>query len=268
MNEITVFFRDDDLGPLGTPLRSVAELLIESGVPCSYQVVPLQLSDESAAWVRSVKRERGDLVAFHQHGLRHQQQVGGRQRWSEFDAGRPFEEQRADIAEGRRRLEDRLGDALDRDVFTPPCHKYDDATLRALQELGFRTLSSRVRIDPAAQLYYAAGRRLGRVSFLGGRVSYHGARAPGTGLAEVSVSVDVDEEVDWRGRRIVKDADRLWRELEACASRLAWVGVMLHHEKYAEPGRLATLRAFVERLKADPRVRFATLPELAAACPA
>jgi hypothetical protein len=268
MAEITVFFRDDDVGRVDAPLRSVAALLAEAGAPCSYQVVPLLLDDASAAWVREWKREHGARVAFHQHGLRHQQEVGGQRRWSEFDAGRPFAEQRADIAEGRRRLEDLLGEALDPDVFTPPCHKYDAATLRALAELGFRTLSSRVRVDPAARLYYAAGRRLGRVAWLGGRVSYHGARTPHTGLAEVSVAVDVDEDVDWRGRKIVKDADRLWREFETAARREPWVGVMLHHEKYDEPGRIAVLRSFVARLAADPRVRFASLPELAAACAA
>jgi len=264
MNEITVFFRDDDLGADGPALRAVAELLIAERVPCSYQVVPLQLDDAAAAFAREARRHHGELVAFHQHGLRHEQEVRGRRRWSEFAAGRPFPDQHADIAEGRRRLEDRLAEALDPDVFTPPCHKYDDTTVRALVELGFTALSAGVRVDPAARLYYEAGHRLGRVSFLGRRVSYHGARVPG-GLAEVSVCVDVDEAMDWRGRKIVKDADRLWREFEAGARRLPWVGVMLHHERYVAPERLETLRRFVGRLKADPRVRFETLPALVAA---
>jgi len=264
MNEITVFFRDDDLGADGPALRAVAELLVAERIPCSYQVIPLQLDDAAAAWAREARREHGELIAFHQHGLRHQQEVGGRRRWSEFAAERPFPDQRADIAEGRRRLEDRLGDALDPDVFTPPCHKYDDTTLRALVELGFAALSAGVRVDPAARLYYALGRRLGRVSLLGGRVSYHGMGLPG-GLTEISVCVDVDEAMDRRGRKIVKDADRLWREFEAGARRLPSVGVMLHHERYVEPERLETLRRFVRRLKADPRVRFETLPALVAA---
>jgi len=267
-DEIAVFFRDDDVGPLSEPLRAVMALLLEESVACSYQVVPMRLTAESASHARRLKQAHGPLVYFHQHGLRHRQEVRGRTRWSEFAAGRPYQQQRADIREGRRRLEDGLAEALDPHVFTPPCHQYDTTTLRVLEETGFRTLSAGVRVGPAARAYYGLGRWLGRVSLLGGHVSYHGASPPGTRLTEISVCIDVDEAVDRLGRKLVKDADRLWLEFEACAARLASVGVMLHHERYAEDGRLETLRRFVRRLKRDPRVRMVALPDLAAAPPA
>lgn len=259
----TVFFRDDDVRSLD-PLCRVASLLLEADVPCSYQVIPAHLDDETARRLRELKAAHPARVFLNQHGLHHEQRVDGERRWSEFDAGRPPAEQRAAIAEGRKRLEDRLGEAFDGDVFTPPAHKYDAATLEALVELGFRVLSAGTRVDLPSRLYYGLGRRLGRVRWLGGRVSYHAGPTPVPGLTEVSVCIDVDEDTDRAGRRLEKDAAALWREFETARRVLPCVGVMLHHERYGEPGRLAALDAFVKRLGETPDVRFATLPECAA----
>ena len=148
-------------------------------------------------------------------------------------------------------------------MFTPPSDKYDDDTLRILRELGFTTLSAGVKADPLSRLYYRVGRVLHRVSLLGGRVSYHLARTPGTELAEVSVAIDVDEASDGRGKKIEKNLDTLWAEFEACARVLPVIGVMLHHARYEDLPRLETLGAFVARLRDDPRVRFAALPAIA-----
>jgi predicted deacetylase len=267
MNEITVFFRDDDVGVLGDPLRSVMELLLEEGIPCNYQVVPLQLDDAACDYARAMQGAHPDLVFFNQHGLRHEQEIRGEHRWSEFDGARPYEEQHRDIARGRRLLEERLGASFDGRIFTPPCHKYDEATLRALGELGFEILSAGVKLDPASQLYYRMGSALGKVSLLGKRVSYHTALVPRlteTGrLAEVSVCIDVDEDVDTRGEKIEKSADALWREFETCSGRSSVVGVMLHHGRYTGPEKVDTLRSFVRRLKEHPRVRFRNIQDIA-----
>ncbi|HEB90439.1 MAG TPA: hypothetical protein ENI85_12780 [Deltaproteobacteria bacterium] len=205
------------------------------------------------------------LVFLDQHGLRHEQQLGGERVWSEFAGNRPYEAQLKDIREGRQRLLDRLGEHLDRRIFTPPCHKYDRATLRAIETLGFEILSAGVKLDRLSQAYYALGRSLGRISFLGKRVSYHTRVIPGLRLAEISVCIDVDEEKDATGRRIEKDAGRLWREFRFCRQRTDVVGIMLHHERYGDRiERLETLRAFVRRLQSDPDVHFSTIPDLAA----
>lgn len=258
-----VFFRDDDVGELAQPLRDVVTLLIEAGVPCSYQVVPKFLDAAGAAYMTDAQREHPTQVILNQHGLRHEQILGGEQRWSEFDGRRAYEEQRHDIEQGREILGDMLGDAFDTSTFTPPCHKYDDTTIEVLADLGFSILSAGVKIDRMSALYYAVGRAMGRVSLLGKRVSYHGRRTPGSRLAEVSVCIDVDEDVDRLGNKIEKSTDALWQEFEACRARLPVVGVMLHHAKCAGQ-RVDTLREFVSRLKADPGVSFRTINELAA----
>ena len=259
----TVFFRDDDVGRMTPALRDVMGLLVEEEVPCSYQVVPAFLDREAADALRAIKLRHPELVHLNQHGHRHEQVLGGERVYSEFAGGRPLAEQQAEIAAGRRQLEDLLGPAFDPTLFTPPCHKYDDATIRALEATGFRWLSAGVKVDPFSQFYYGVGNRLGRVSFLGKRVSYHGGRIAASELLELSVSIDVDEEKDTAGHKIEKDDARLWSEFERCRRRLPIVGVMLHHACCDRPEKLAWLRAFVRRLKADPGVEIASIPAIA-----
>jgi hypothetical protein len=257
-----VFFRDDDVGELSQPMRDVFELLIEEEVPCNFQVVPKFLDGAGAHYIVNAQRQHPGLVMLNQHGFRHEQMINGEQVWSEFDGHRAYAEQRKDIEEGHEILRSALGNAFDDSIFTPPCHKYDEATVEVLGELGFATLSAGVKVDPISSLYYMAGRMLGRVSLLGKRVSYHGSRTPGARLSEVSVCIDVDEAVDAVGNKVEKSVDDLWAEFERCRARLSVVGVMLHHGK-CEGQRVDTLRAFIKRLKADAAVEFRTINELA-----
>lgn len=259
----TVFFRDDDVGRLSAGLRAVLQLLVAEGIPCNYRVVPSFLDEEAAGYLRELQSRHPDRIVLNQHGHRHEQQLAGRLVYSEFAGNRPYADQYRDIAEGRARLQTLLGASFDASIFTPPCHKYDEQTLRALHALGFSVLSAGVKLDLAARSFYAIGRALGRIVWLGQRVSYHGGRSLAPPLADVSVCIDVDEDKDAAGARIEKDSARLVAEFERARRRTPWVGVMLHHELYTAPARVETLRAFIRHLKADPGVAFATIGAIA-----
>jgi hypothetical protein len=254
-----VFFRDDDVGELTPALRCVVELLASAGVPCNYEVVPANLSPAAAKYLGEARAAHPGLISLNQHGNVHEQTLNGEHVWSEFAGGRPYEEQRAAIREGRDRLRDALGGDFCARVFTPPCHKYDETTLRALADLGFDVLSAGFQPDRLAQWYYAAGRRLGRVSWLGRRVSYHAARLPRLPMVEVSCAIDVDEDQDASGRRIEKSEADLAAELARARRVHPIVGVMLHHATYEDRRQAGRARGVRARLRADPEVRFATI---------
>ncbi|MAG30563.1 MAG: hypothetical protein CL908_06670 [Deltaproteobacteria bacterium] len=264
MRETLVFFRDDDVGEMSDPLRAVLDTLLEAAIPCHYQVVPDYLDRDSAGRLRQIQVAHPELVFLNQHGLHHAQVLDGQQRSSEFGGGRPFADQLRDIRQGRDMLSQALGESFSSDVFTPPCHKYDAATLRALGDVGFETISAGVRADWPSRAYYALGRAFRQVSMLGKRVSYHLRRTPDRRLCEVSVAIDVHEDQNAFGTQIDKTAEVLWREFEFLRTRLPAVGVMLHHQACNTLEKQQTLREFVRQLRDDPDVRFTTICELAA----
>ena len=263
MGKTTVFFRDDDVGRSSDRMRRVMDLLLEKAIPCHYQVVPMFLDDESAVELRSLQESERQLIFFNQHGLRHEQELDGHHCHSEFDGERSYADQFHDIERGKEILGQKLGASFSPSIFTPPCHKYDAETIRVLGDLGFEMISAGVRTDWPSRLYYGLGRPLGRVGLFGKRVSYHQRFTPDSRVSEVSVAIDVHEDVDASGRRIDKSCDALWREFTHLRGRLSAVGVMLHHEACDTLEKFEALGEFVRRLAADPDVHFATMHELA-----
>lgn len=98
-----------------------------------------QIPEDFWAYIRKLKEE-GWVVAM--HGYRHiyTTRKGGifpLNNFSEF-AGVPFEEQRNMLEEGRRILGSK---GIETDIFMAPAHSYDNHTLKALKETGFRALT-------------------------------------------------------------------------------------------------------------------------------
>jgi hypothetical protein len=140
---VNVFFRDDDAGWDDGRLLDLVARFAAAGVPLDLAVIPEAVTPALAAELR----DRPGL-GLHQHGLAHvNHEPEGRK--CEFGPSRPAAQQRADIAAGRDRLRELLGDAL-QPIFTPPWNRCTADTGHALAELGFRALSREHRADPLA----------------------------------------------------------------------------------------------------------------------
>lgn len=261
MSATTVFFRDDDVGEMTAELEQVQQLFLDAGVPVNYQVIPVWLDAAAAAELVARRREHPELVHLNQHGFRHEQVLRGKRRWSEFAGGRPYEDQRADIDAGRARLQELLGEAVDVGVFTPPNHKYDRNTLRALQQGGVEILSSSFYPSAAPQLVYRAGRLARRTAVLGRAVSAHGGVRPEVPLYELSISVRLDDD----GGNLTGGVAEWLNGFQAARARTDRVGFMLHHAAFRDDAGRTSLGDLVRRLGDDPDVSFADLRTIHAA---
>ncbi|HEX9994551.1 MAG TPA: hypothetical protein VGB14_16595, partial [Acidimicrobiales bacterium] len=188
-----VFFRDDDAGWDDARLFALLDRFDAHSLPVDVAVIPAALTPALAREL--ARRAAGGLVRLHQHGFAHvNHEPEGRK--CEFGPARSPAEQAADVAAGRDRLADALGDLVD-PVFTPPWNRCTAATAAALAGAGLRVLSR----DESA-----------------GSVGH-------PGLAEVPVTVD------WfGGRKGVRWAPaELGRRLADGVRGGGPVGVMLHH---------------------------------------
>jgi hypothetical protein len=209
---VTVFFRDDDAGWDDARLLELLDRFAAHGLPLDLAVIPGALGPGLAAELRA--RER---VGLHQHGLAHvNREPEGRR--CEFGPSRTREQQRADIAAGRGRLRELLGDAL-QPIFTPPWNRCTADTGHCLAELGFAALSREHRAAPLSV----------------------------PGLAELPVHVD------WVRLEPEALAARMAARLEGGGP----LGVMLHHavmepESMERTSELLALIAGHERAAARP----------------
>lgn len=259
MSEPTlVFFRNDDVGPLEPGLAEMGELFLARGLPLTQAVVPKALTAEGAAWLRDAPPRLREVI---QHGYAHAWHGRG-----EFGGGRPFAEQRREIAQGRRIIED-AQDATGVRFFPAmafPWHLYDAASVTALAECGFAVMSGIYDPTPIRRAFFGLGRALGANLLLGRNVSHHERRRPGTNILELSVSLDpVATYAQPATASAHKSLDELREGFAWCRKRMRVVGVLLHHAVYSEDAaRREVLAGFLDWLAGEEQVRVCSLREI------
>lgn len=258
LNGTRLFVRNDDVGALTDVLRHFVETFLRLQVPVSYQIIPARLTEECAGWLRARWLEHPDLIEFGQHGLEHQMVVRGRHLLREFGPERSLADQMSTVEAGRDRLRQMMGEDVPIPVFTPPQHKYDHNTIKAVASAGYRILSAAAYPSPHHQLAYSIGRALGWSSIRHHGISHHLAMRPEAPLYEISIAVAVDD-----GRSIRTPANKMSRAVTKAAAHSDVVGLMFHHEIYQ--GRLQELDAIAAAVAALGTQRHRLLSRLAPA---
>lgn len=270
----TVFFRDDDVGvdedayivaarhageipgvvagaEVAPSLQRLLALFAAHRCCIDLAVIPYFLNPALAAWL--AERERRGEVSLLQHGWIHREH-GCR----EFGPCRSYDAQCADLARGKRFLEEQLGECFT-PIFVPPSNKYDENTLLALGRLGFVGLSAgfaRSRLEYAA---IKTARIFGRRRIGEYPISHHpGARS---GLLEYSISIDFAASYAGGGRS--KTLQQLKKEFARARRRTHIVGVMLHHWTLRADDDFNRLEAFIQHLRQDRSVVCSSLKNLA-----
>jgi hypothetical protein len=217
---VDVWFRDDDAGWGDERLLELLDRFGERGLPIDVAAIPAAVGEELAGELRARSGASSGRLGLHQHGYAHtNHETEGKKQ--EFGPARSAGDQRRDLHEGRARLQELLGDALD-PVFTPPWNRCTEVTGRCLLELGVRVLSREARVAPLSL----------------------------PGLAEVPVHVD------WFAKR---KGERLGRDevgdlLAAAIGAGGPVGVMFHHAEM-DAQEMAAASDLLDVLAGHPAVR-------------
>ena len=215
---VTFFFRDDDAGWRDDRLGALLDQFAERAVPIDLAAIPLDMTPALAGAL--LERAERQPLGLHQHGYAHlSHETEGRK--CEFGPARAAAAQLADIGDGRRRLLELLGPALE-PMFTPPWNRCTAATGAALVELGIAVLS-RDRTAVALDL---------------------------EGLRELPV------QVDWLAKRrgVPLGRDAVGEQLAARAAEPAPLGVMLHHADMDMEG-LTAISELLDVIGAHERAR-------------
>jgi len=221
---VTFFFRDDDVGWADERLFPLLDLFAERAVPIALAAIPQALTPPLARRLEVRLTQAPAAVGVHMHGFGHvnHEPVG---RKCEFGPARDPGAQREDLAQGRRRLADLLGDAV-APFFTPPWNRCTDGTGDLLAELGFRVLSR------------DAGERVLGVP----------------GLREIPVRVD------WV--RPPRNPPALAERIVRAVCNTEPLGIMLHHEHFDGEER-TVLGELLDLLQRHPNARCSSLQALA-----
>ena len=145
----TFWWRDDDAGAI-TPALDRLLTLAGADRPLGLAIIPRDLDDDTVAVVNAA----GPGVAVLTHGLAHANHAPDGRKKAEFGADRPIETMRAEVAEGRRLLTERLGARLF-PLFVPPWNRIaPDLADRLVKDgwAGVSTFKARARAERGRRL--------------------------------------------------------------------------------------------------------------------
>jgi len=226
--EVRVFLRDDDIDEDEETLRQLLDIAFARQVPVNLEIIPAKLTDTAVGVLREYKGFQPTLIELHQHGWQHvnHENVGKK---CEFGAGRCFDDQFADIARGKTRLEEAFGDKFF-PAFTPPWNRCTEDTLKVLDRLGFAVLSR----------------------------DRNGHAARGYGFQEISVTLDLFR---WKGGVTLKNPEEILTQLISQIETCDTVGILLHH-KVMDVTAFSFLDFLLTQLRHYPNVKFHTFQSL------
>lgn len=202
--KIGLWLRDDDAIAPSPALNRLSNLADRFAAPILLAVIPLLAEPALAGELRGMP-----LLRPCQHGASHRNHAPAGSKKSEFGAERTASDVGTDIAQGRQRLHDLLGDEV-LPIFVPPWNRIAQRHAARLEALGFAGLSC----------------------FRGYR---HG---PGGGPRLLNTDVDI---MDWHGGRIGRSATEVLGDLVALlaqgrqgAAGDIELGLLLHHRDHDE----------------------------------
>ncbi len=230
---LQIVFRDDDITTLNEPLRRMLVLFLEYRAPVHLAVIPAKVEPAVAVALRVLKSKNPGLLEFGQHGFAHKN-YGTPPLLAEFGVMRSYEEQSRDMAAGKAIMETLFAGDFS-PVFTPPFHEYDAATLRCVDELGFRVFSKGYERPYPRELYR---------------------------FREISMNLDPVE--SYFPYIAYKPESQLIAELIGKAQKDQYLGLLLHHDFLTEP-QFSFLEFFLKTLRSCPDVAVLTMIQLAGA---
>jgi predicted deacetylase len=222
---LQLFLRDDDVAQDETSLRQLLDLCLRYAMPVNLAVIPGKLTTDGAALLNQSVARFSSSIELHQHGWLHlNHETSGKK--CEFGASRTAEEQCADLAAGRARMNEAFG-AHWFPVFVPPWNRCTETTARLLTQLGFRALS-------------------------------RDAGQPPLSLREMSVTIDLHA---WHGGAQLRPLDEFTNELVRQIQHADRIGLLVHHQ-VMDGTAFAWLEALLQTFADFPLVECCTLQSL------
>lgn len=226
-NKAVIFFRNDDVrNKLDNELIRLTELCIKHKVPISHAVEPANVTREVIDWLISIKKLHPALVEIIQHGYNHNLQNPSMK--MEFGGNRDYDDQFADLKKGKDLMDSYFGNLWSH-VFSFPYGTYNQHTLKAVDQLGYKAISSKIQFMLKIRLKNFTGKLLGKDTLLGKKINYHPDKRNGYNFREISVSANLIKKYTGPSEADHYTLDEISEQISLAQKHSGIIGVLFHH---------------------------------------
>jgi len=231
-NKGTIFFRNDDVrDSLDESLINLTQICIRHEVPISHAVEPGNVSQEVVNWLVLQKKQYPDLIEIIQHGYNHN--LSNPEMKMEFGGNRGYQDQFEDLKKGKE-LMDHHFPGLWSPVFSFPYGTYNQASLTAIDKLGYTAISSKMEFSPKVRFKNFTGKLLGKDILFGKKINYHPEVRQGYKFREISVSANLIRKYTGKSEAEHFTLEEIQQQVALAARYTDIIGVLFHHRFHAE----------------------------------
>lgn len=257
MSAVQIFLRNDDVNTLDPELMQLWDIVRDNGACVDMAVEPANIVPETVNWLRNLKKEFPNNISIITHGYDHIDKVAGK---GEF-GGRSYEDQIVDIQKGCDLMNQYFnGDFFP--AFTCPRGGHNEATIRCMNETGYKVFSSYHNVYLKNKILYTLGHALRKTHLMGKRVSYHTRQIPNTNLTDISMSMSLIRRYHSDNDCEFPTIDFLKQRLDAIRSTgQRIIGVTVHHRYHKRPEHMQLIADTIDMFARE-GCEFSTLETL------
>jgi peptidoglycan/xylan/chitin deacetylase (PgdA/CDA1 family) len=227
-----VFFRNDDVRhSLDQSLIDLTMLCMDHKVPISHAVEPANVTHEVSEWLIGMKKQFPDLIEIIQHGYNHN--LKNPTKKMEFGGTRGYQEQYEDIKKGKVIMDEIFGNLWD-PIFTFPYGTYNEQTLKAIDQLGYAAISSKVKFNYKGRLKNTVGRILQKDILFDKKINYHPDIRYGYKFKEISVSANIIKQYIGVSTAEHYPLEDILKQIRIASVHTYIIGVLFHHRFHAD----------------------------------
>lgn len=259
-----IFIRNDDVREaLDVSLLEITNICIRNEVPISHAVEPANVSKEVVDWLLQIKKEHPHLIEIIQHGYDHRIKYRitrlGKLRQGEFGGNRTFEDQYNDLLKGYNLMNSFFGESW-YPLITLPYGAFNKNTLRAINKIGYKGLSTSVNFSSKHRIKDFFGRLLGLNFLLNRQISYHMKCRPGTAFIDIGVSVNIIKKYVNEEEAIHFSNEEIAKKISENSMFTGNVGILLHHRFHKDI--TSQLLDLIEELRTENNFSFKRFEEI------
>lgn len=256
-NKTVVFFRNDDVrDQLDDTLINLTNVCIKHDVPISHAVEPGNVSAAVVEWLIAEKKKHPELIEIIQHGYNHN--LLNPFQKMEFGGNRSFEDQYKDLKKGKTIMDQQFG-RLWSPIFTFPYGTYNKYSLRAINQLGYKAISSKMQFSLKVRLKNFIGKLLGTDMLWGKKINYHPDIRKGYNFREISVSANLIKKYTGESEADHFSLEEIKNQVALASRHTGIIGVLFHHRFHKD--HLGLTEDLIMHLKEE-GYKFKTIAEI------
>ena len=227
MNTPILFFRNDDVGStLDKSLVKMTNIFIKHEIPIVHAVEPANLTTDVINWLIETKNNSNNLVEIIQHGFNHNKDNKYYQ--MEFGGKRNYKDQFSDIQKGCK-LMNLYFDHNWEKIFTFPYGRFNDFTIKAINDMGYKGISSVISFNKKNLFKNYLGRRFKKNLLFNKVISYHLGKRPASNIWEVSISINIIRKFVNKSEAIHNSYYNIINSFNTVKKKTSVIGILLHH---------------------------------------